>query len=120
MKKKLCFTAAAALALTVTLGFSTAQPAMAHGCHGGYSRSNSYPVCNVENCSIGYTHLHDGAYYCGHSLNDGHDYHQLCTVEGCTDTTAHYHDEVCYMGHYANDGHSGCYAGAGRHRGGCH
>lgn len=73
----------------------------------------AYPVCNVENCNLSYCHDHDGTTYQGHSLYDGHDYHQLCSYSDCTLTSSHDHDGATYMGHHAEDGHS--YHNQGHH-----
>lgn len=107
MKTKKIMSVVAASCLMVSL---CAMPAMAH--HGnGHHRSSqiTYTVCNVEGCSLTYNHIHNGQYCYGHSLNDGHDYHEACTIAGCTETGVHYHNDNCYFG---------CSQGRGGHCGG--
>ena len=70
LKKILATTAACAL-LVGTL----AIPASAHG--GGHhgrraSGPTTYPVCTVADCTLSYSHAHDGVTYCGHNSADGH------------------------------------------------
>lgn len=81
----------------------------------------NYSLCTVEDCNTLGNHWHDGVCYSGHTLNDGHDYHQVCSVANCTLTTTHVHNGVTYMGHHTEDGHAGgCYGygyGGGHHRG---
>lgn len=91
----------------------TSMTAMAHGHGGGHHRSKVtvYSQCNVDECNAAKIHLHDGVYYCGHSLGDGHDYHIVCDVAGCKETAEHEHDDVICLPHSSNDGHS---------RGHCH
>ena len=55
-----------AIAFTLSLPFT----AFAHG-HG----TPKYKVCAIENCAVGYTHEHYGAFYLSHRSNDGHKYH---------------------------------------------
>lgn len=81
------------------------------GCRGTAAKTTYYD-CNFDECNQNYNHKHDGQYYYGHSLTDGHDYHKLCNVADCTKTTAHNHDDVCYFGHSSGDGH-------GHNRGRC-
>ncbi len=94
---------------------------MAHGHHhghgGGYYRTQAYAQCNVEGCALTGIHEHDGAYYCGHFIGDGH-YHGMCTVEGCAEIVEHIHDgmvctpyctvEGCGAGNYCGY-HCGVY-----------
>ena len=83
-----------ALAAALVVG-QTAVTAAAHGhggCHGSGSRQPVYSLCNVEECNIVGLHKHDGTYYCGHYIGDGHDYHEVCDVEGCTLIWEHAHD----------------------------
>jgi predicted carbohydrate-binding protein with CBM5 and CBM33 domain len=95
------------VALLVTLLLSVT--ALAHGHGGSYAgqvAATRYAVCTVEDCNTTYAHQHDGTWYCGHTLNDGHEYHEVCGVSGCTLTYAHEHDgEYCFP-HTANDGHT--------------
>lgn len=93
-----------ATVLLVTMLFPASALAHGHGRSTG-TRAN-YAPCNVEDCNITYAHRHDGTWYCGHSLNDGHDHHQVCSVQGCTYTTVHKHDGVACFPHAAGDGHS--------------
>lgn len=67
--------------------------------------AQAYALCNVEGCHDTQTHSHQGKLYAGHSLEDGHAYHQTCTVRRCTQTTAHVHDGVTCLPHSAGDGH---------------
>lgn len=84
--------------------FSTT--AFAAGHHGSTTTNRvSYSVCTVEGCNLTYNHSHNGKYYYGHTLSDGHTYHQLCTVEDCTLTATHTHDGSTYFGHHLEDGH---------------
>lgn len=85
------------------------------------SAATTYPICTVDGCNKTANHKHSGITYCGHSLNDGHDYHKLCNVSGCTKTSTHYHNGTCYMGHHTNDGHSHCSSRSSRgHHSRCH
>lgn len=56
------------------MGTTTAFAHCGGGGHGrGYARSTvNYSVCNYENCTLDYNHMHDGCYYYGHSNGDGH------------------------------------------------
>lgn len=103
MKRKILFlmTALAVLQMPVTV--------MAHG-HGhgygcgGHRAARTYVQCNVEGCSLSAVHEHDGAYYCGHFIGDGHDYHEICTVEGCAQITEHEHNgKICMPCSTASD-----------------
>lgn len=119
------------LALVVILAVGqSSMTVMAHG-HGGYrsyrnynyqnnvaAPTVTYALCNVADCNVMGLHDHDGTYYCGHYMGDGHDYHQLCSVQGCTMTGVHDHDGVACMPHSAGDGHSYHHTsgyGRGRH-----
>lgn len=84
-----------ALALTgaLAVGASSVQ-VWAHGHGGCHRRQPAYELCEVEDCHIVGVHEHDGTYYCGHFIGDGHDYHEACSVEGCTLTCEHEHDGV--------------------------
>lgn len=89
----------------------------------------SYPVCSVENCNESVNHIHDGVTYCGHTLDDGHEYHLACNNAYCYETGVHDHDNCTYFGHaaasagssttYSYRGHHGArrggHCGGGRH-----
>lgn len=91
--------------------------ALAHG-HGGSSLTTvKYSLCSVENCNTAGTHAHNGTYYYGHYVGDGHDYHQICSVKGCTETINHQHDGVTCFPHANGDGHS---YHSSQHSGGYH
>lgn len=113
------------LALTLAGALIAGQAgvvAMAHGHRGGCGRrqaSYSYELCEVEDCHVACLHEHDGVYYCGHFIGDGHDYHEECSVDGCLLTGEHEHDGViclpCADAHYT----TGCHS-TRRGRGHCH
>lgn len=69
------------------------------------ARTTKLPHCTVEDCNTMKTHWHDGVRYCGHSLDDGCEWHVACDVDGCNLTYAHEHDGVICMGHCSTDGH---------------
>lgn len=93
------------VALLVPLTSITGSASGHH--RGGRYRSNaSYAVCNVDSCNIGGNHRHNGTYYRGHTLGDGHDYHELCGVENCTYSGVHSHDGNYYFAHHTGDGHN--------------
>jgi hypothetical protein len=108
--------------LTVALFVTILIPvtAFAHG-HSGTRRATSniatrYAVCTVDDCNLTYSHQHDETWYCGHTLNDGHEYHEICSVISCTLTAVHEHDGVLCFPHAVNDGHSYHLSGhGGRH-----
>lgn len=104
MKKK-AFIFLVSILMTITSVGLTASAH--HGKNRNTTRSSTnYATCSVENCNITYNHKHDGVYYCGHSLNDGHEHHTLCDVQDCTNTGVHMHDGEYYYPHSSNDGHS--------------
>lgn len=84
------------------------------------SQTTELPYCTIEDCNVMKNHWHDGFYYCGHSLDDGCDYHVACDVEGCNRTREHTHDGVTYLGHCNTDGHSWHSTGHHRSGRGCH
>ena len=95
------------LAAVLVLGQTMSMTAMAHGHGRGHHRTRVvYSQCNVDGCNVTAVHEHDGVYCYGHTLWDGHDYHQVCDVEGCTEVTEHEHDGVYCLPHCSNDGHS--------------
>lgn len=98
MKRKIIAVMSLSLLLASLFGTSV----MACGGHHGRGRARAnditYSACNIEGCSEYTNHMHDGYYYYGHNLEDGHDYHQFCNVEGCTLTDNHRHDGACYFG----------------------
>ncbi len=101
------------LALTLAGALIVGQAgvvAFAHGHRGGCGRRQvAYELCGVEDCNVTCLHKHDGVYYCGHFIGDGHDYHEECNVDGCLLTGEHEHDGVV------------CLPCADTHRtGGCH
>lgn len=120
MKKKVTIIAIAAL-LIMSI---TPTTAFAHGHSRGSqtvtSSKQKYSLCNIDECEIEQIHLHDGTYYCGHSLNDGHDYHELCAVKNCTETGLHEHNGDYCFGHYLQDGHSYHSTTSSNSRGKCH
>lgn len=91
-----------ALALTAAIAATTSGvSALAHGhggggCH-GRRQAATYDLCDVEDCHTVGLHKHDGTYYCGHYIGDGHDYHETCDVEGCLLTCEHEHDGSVYL-----------------------
>ena len=95
------------VAVVLAVG-QTSMTALAHGHGRGHHRAKvtTYSQCNVDGCNVTSVHLHDGVYCYGHSLGDGHDYHEVCDVEGCTESTEHEHDGVSCLPHSSNDGHS--------------
>lgn len=100
MKKTISILAAAALILA-------AMPMKAYGrCHGGRIAAANYSLCSTEDCDTAGLHKHDGTYYCGHYIGDGHDYHQICSVQDCTKSVNHQHDGVTCFPHANGDGHS--------------
>ena len=118
MKKIIAILAVVALIL-VALPVS----ALAHGHGSNSTRSPSYSICTKEDCNITCAHKHEGLYYAGHSLNDGHEHHVVCSVRDCTKTATHTHDGSTYFGHHTEDGHTyhnsrGSHAS--RHGGGRH
>lgn len=110
-----------ALALTAALAAGTSSvDAWAHG--GGHHRTRTtYELCDVEDCNIVGLHKHDGTYYCGHFIGDGHDYHEVCTVEGCLLVEEHEHDGVICLPCAENctSSTASCYSSS-RRRGHCH
>lgn len=77
LKKILATSAACALMAGILM-----VPASAHGGHHGRRASTkTYPVCIVADCTLGYSHAHDGVTYCGHNSGDGHTW--------CTSGTGH-------------------------------
>lgn len=97
LKKKIIATAAACV-LMFSLSTISAMAGAGH-----HSRTVSYPICPVEDCEIAMTHQHDQNTYCGHSLNDGHDFHRSCSQTDCTSSEVHEHDGHYYFGHCADD-----------------
>lgn len=95
MKKTNKLIASIAAALMVTASVPTLTNAATY-----------YPTCTVANCNKLTSHKHNGTWYCGHTVNDGHSYHNVCTVSGCTKTKNHRHNGSSYMGHHNGDGHS--------------
>lgn len=112
-----------ALALTAALAAGTSSvDAWAHGHGGGHHRTRTtYELCDVEDCNIVGLHKHDGTYYCGHFIGDGHDYHEVCTVEGCLLVEEHEHDGVICLPCAENctSSTASCYSSS-RRRGHCH
>lgn len=91
MKKKVLI-----LLSVVTLVMATLPVfAFAHG----HNRGTSYALCSTQGCNTVGIHKHGGTYYSGHSIGDGHDYHQVCSVQGCTKTVNHMHDGVTCFPH---------------------
>lgn len=103
----------AAIAITAALSLAVLPTAaLAHGHHGAATRQ-SYALCNVDQCNTTGLHLHDGTYYCGHTLDDGHTYHQACTVAGCTEICAHEHNGVPCLPQAGGGGHHAGHTGRG-------
>lgn len=73
----------------------SAVPVFADSAH----HTGSYPVCTADGCQIAETHQHGQDTYCGHSLDDGHDYHSACSRSDCASQDIHEHDGLCYFGH---------------------
>lgn len=88
----------------------------AHGHCGNSTTTSTYSLCSVENCHLTGDHKHNNTTYTGHSMNDGHDYHQLCNVNNCGKTGTHEHNGTTRLPHTNGDGHG--YHNAGGHRGG--
>ena len=121
------FAAGTAAVLTALL---LAAPASAHCGHGRVARaasavSTTYPVCEVEDCTITGRHTHDGTIYCGYDHADGYcdgKCYALCGVEGCTITGRHTHGGTAYCGSHHECGYcdGSCQtvrAGGGHHHG---
>lgn len=119
-KMKMMKKAVLVFAGVLVLGQTVSMTAMAHGHgrgHHGTRTAVVYSQCNVDGCNVTTVHEHDGEYCYGHTLWDGHDYHQVCDVEGCTEWREHEHDGVCWLPHSSNDGHSYHHSGhCGGHR----
>lgn len=113
MKKKIAAILMSAV-LVVTLLPTVAS---AHGHSGSSGTSKTYTLCNTENCNTTGLHKHGNTYYTGHTLTDGHDYHEVCTVQGCTKTANHEHNGVTCLPHSSGDGHS---YHSGSHKGKSH
>ncbi len=65
--------------LAMILSFSAMSiPVFAHGMcmRGGYYNAQ-YGHCSYANCRLSYTHMHNGQYYYGHTMNDGHRHNSL-------------------------------------------
>jgi hypothetical protein len=105
--KKLVSAIGLSLALTAALPLT----ALAHG-HGGAAKP-TITLCSVTDCHIVANHYHDSVLCAGHSIGDGHDYHQICTVKNCTKTSSHDHKGVTCLPHTVGDGHS--YHKSGNH-----
>lgn len=107
------------ITFTLTALMVTALPmtALAHGHHNsGDSPSRTYTLCPVENCNVSEIHQHDQVTYCGHTTDDGHDFHQACSVNGCTRTGEHSHNGTTCQPHSSTAGHShGKHHGNGSH-----
>lgn len=112
--KKLVSLLAAVLLVTTIFPVS----AFAHGHCGSGNTGAGYPLCSVKDCDKTDSHRHSGTWYSGHSISDGHTYHEVCSVSGCTLTTSHEHDGVTCWPHSTNDGHS--YHASGHKSGGGH
>jgi hypothetical protein len=99
--KKLVFATILSLALLTALPMT----AFAHG-HGNAASTvnRTGGPCAVTNCNIVGNHYHDGVPGAGHSIGDGHDYHQVCTVKNCAKTGSHTHDGVECLPHTNGDG----------------
>ncbi|MDE6874542.1 MAG: hypothetical protein K2P87_08795 [Lachnospiraceae bacterium] len=106
----------AILALTLAgalIAGQAAVAAMAHGHRGGCGRRQaSYELCGVEDCHVTSLHEHDGMYYCGHYIGDGHDYHEACDVDGCWLTGEHEHDGVICLPCADTHSTAGCHSGS--------
>jgi hypothetical protein len=100
--KKLVFATVLSLALLMALPMT----ALAHG-HGSVvtTANRTVALCAAENCNIVGNHYHDGVLSAGHSVGDGHDYHQICTVKNCAKTGNHTHSGVECLPHTSGDGH---------------
>lgn len=63
-----------AIAVTAFSTTAFAHHGGGHGHRGGYRSTNSYSVCSVADCYLGYNHQHNGVTYAGHHNGDGHYY----------------------------------------------
>lgn len=68
--------------------------------------SAAYTNCVVNGCNLTGAHQHDGKTYAGHTVNDGHTYHEFCGVSNCTTTGTHDHNGSTYFSHHNGDGHN--------------
>lgn len=68
---KLKKTLAASAACVLLVG-ALMVPASAHGGRHSGGTSGTYSVCTVANCTLNYSHSHNGVTYYGHSTADGH------------------------------------------------
>lgn len=90
-----------ALVILAALQAPMVVMAHGHGHGGGHHRVQAVPVyaqCEVEGCCVAGVHDHDGVYYCGHTVGDGH-VHAVCNVAGCTAVVEHEHDGYICLPH---------------------
>lgn len=84
-------------------------PVTANACgshHGGKgTRTSSYSVCSIEDCTLTNFHTHNGTTYSAHYYGDGHEYHDYCEIEDCILVGYHLHDGAYCFSHTLNDGH---------------
>jgi hypothetical protein len=112
--KKLVF--ATVLSLALLMALPTAAFAHGHG-SAATTANRTAALCAVPDCNVVGDHYHDGVLSVGHSIGDGHDYHQICTVKNCSKTGSHTHNGVECLPHASGDGHGYHQA---RHSGGHH
>lgn len=115
MKKKNII---AALATVILMTGLMPVAVFAHG-HNGSNTAAQYSPCNVENCNTVGNHKHNGTTYTGHTMNDGHDYHQLCNVDSCTKTGSHKHNGTICLPHTNGNSHTN-HSTSGGYRGSHH
>lgn|GEM_PF-1133474 len=103
MKKRIIMLFTTVILLTVLL--PTTVFAHGHNQSGNSSQNTVYGLCTNEDCHMADVHKHEGTYYSGHTLDDGHDYHQVCTVQDCTETVIHEHDGLTCFPHDSTNSH---------------
>lgn len=91
----------------------------AHGHRGSGTTTPAYKLCSLENCNVVGNHKHNGIVYTGHSMSDGHNYHQLCNIKSCNKSLSHQHNSQTYLPHTSQDGHH-YHKGSGSNHGGHH